>query len=566
MNKEKNDRKRIVGYVRVSTTHQATKGESLDTQKQQIEDYCKGKNWELLDIYEDAGISGSKAEQRPSFMKMIDAASEKQFDIILFTKLSRFARNSRDYYNFQHELKEHNVSLASIKESIDPTTHNGKLMAGIFALLADWERDMIREQMTENKMIKWRDKRMFNGQAPYGYSWDKKKCEFKENEEESKILSLMLKRYVNLGSSMKDLALSLNEDGYKSRRAKWATGTLSYILSNPCYRTCELNTNTRVYEDGKRTKKAKNESEWITYDLPRILPDSLLKKVDKKREFNTKKQKRTTWQLDRWLRDSLHCMNCGGKIIAKKGSTRKDGTYPTYYACYWGTCSSKELILSNRKKCIKDYMIASDLEAYVWDYLCFSLTGSHPDLEKEKNLQKKAEKQFSFLTGGNIKKRIKSFDGRIERLIDEKKKKKRANNRILELLEDENCALQTINLRLKENEQKINRVNELIAKSENDRLELKEILEDQKSYHESKELLFLIWSDLQEFNSQDKKKMIESLVPEGIKVRPVKKRLGPTTVEMEIIWNPLIFQSFKENEKFPSLQQNGFNYSTRVDI
>lgn len=53
----------VVGYVRVSTVSQATEGESLDVQKQQIEAHCKIKNWELIKIYEDAGVSGSKAEK-----------------------------------------------------------------------------------------------------------------------------------------------------------------------------------------------------------------------------------------------------------------------------------------------------------------------------------------------------------------------------------------------------------------------------------------------------------------------------------------------------------------------
>ena len=185
------EKKRTAGYVRVSTGIQASEGESLDTQKEQIQQYCKLHDRELVNIYEDAGISGGKAEKRPAFMKMIRDAKNGNFNYVIFSKLSRFARNARDYHYYQKELEGYNVSLVSIKENIDPTTYNGRLMAGIFALLAEWERDMIREQMTENKMAKWRDKRMFTGQPPYGYYWDKKACVFKDNEDESIILNLM---------------------------------------------------------------------------------------------------------------------------------------------------------------------------------------------------------------------------------------------------------------------------------------------------------------------------------------------------------------------------------------
>jgi len=248
---------RVAGYVRVSTNNQATDGESLETQRNQIKEFCDFKKWELTEIYEDAGISGSKADHRPDFMRMIADAEQKKFDIVLFTKLSRFARNARDYYNFQHKLNICNVTLASIKENIDPTTHNGRLMAGIFALLADWEREMIQEQMSENKIIKWREKRMFNGTPPYGYYWDKKESIFKENIEESRLLNLIFTWYTELGVSMRDIVFKLNAEGYKSRRANWSNGTISGILKNPCYETCKLNTNTNIYIDGIRTKKQK---------------------------------------------------------------------------------------------------------------------------------------------------------------------------------------------------------------------------------------------------------------------------------------------------------------------
>ena len=248
-------RQKVCGYVRVSTGVQAVEGESLDTQKKQIVDYCESKKWHLVNIYEDAGISGSKADHGPAFMKMMENARDKQFEIIVFTKLSRFARNSRDFQNFQHELEKYGVSLASIKENIDPTSYNGKLMAGIFALLAEWEREMIREQMAENKMAKWRDLRMFTGHAPFGYLWDKKKCQFLENDTEAVLLNRILKMYVNLGLGMRDIAIRLNNEGIRSRRAKWTTGTLSGILSNDCYSTAELVSNTRIYEDGCYTQK-----------------------------------------------------------------------------------------------------------------------------------------------------------------------------------------------------------------------------------------------------------------------------------------------------------------------
>ena len=490
-------------------------------------------------------------------MEMNHDAQDKNFDIVLFTKLSRFARNARDYYNYQHDFENHGVVLVSIKENIDPTSHNGRLMAGIFALLADWEREMIREQMTENKMVKWREKRMFAGHPPYGYYWDKKKCTFKENKEESEILILMLNWYVKLGLSMKDVVIKLINEGYRGRRGQWYDGTVSSILKNPCYSTCKLNTNTRVYVDSKRTDQLKDESEWIVFDLPRIVPKSLWNKVTEKRQFNIRKQKRTTWQQDSWLRDSLRCMQCGGRVYPRKGQTKKNGTYLKYYACYWGSCTIQELTIHNREKCIKTHLKANDLEQYVWDYLTFYLTGNHADDEKEQELQKKAEVKFAILSEGNFDDRISMIEKKIVRLKALLQGKELANKRILDSLEDDDVSMVSLKTRLYENEQNLILLREQILDGENDRLELEELKKDKQSYLENKDILFSIWSDLQDFKPQDRKKMLESLVPDGIEVLPVKNGLGPDTVDMTIIWNFDIFQYFKETKLLPSLGSNG---------
>ncbi len=565
---------RVAGYIRVSTVVQATEGESLDVQKKQIEAHCKAKNWSLIKIYEDAGVSGSKAEKRQAFMNMSRDAKKREFDIVLFTKLSRFARNARDYYNYQHDFEEHGIALVSIKENIDPTSHNGRLMAGIFALLADWEREMIREQMTENKMVKWRDKRMFTGHAPYGYYWDKKACEFKENKDESKVLKLVFNWYTKLGFSMRDIVQELHKEGYRGRRVKWTNGSLSSIMKNPCYSACKLVTNTRVYVDSKRTKELKPESEWIIFDLPRIVPKSLCDRVKKRRTFNISKQKRTLWQENHWLRGTLFCGHCGGKMRVNKGNKRKDGTFPKYYVCHWACCAARDLKIESREKCIQRHIPVYDLEHYTWDFLCFSLTGAYLDTEKEKEFQEKAKVQFSFLTGGNVNDRIEDIESKVKRLQGEHQRKELANNRLLDLFENDGMDIRSLGPRLRENEQAMATLSEDIITSQNNLLELRQLMADQESYFNSRDVLFEIWSDLQDFSSVDKKRLLESLVPDGITVTTRKNtvsgkarqiQLGPENVCMEIVWNPLIFKHFEEKGKFPSLGQNGSDHSTGND-
>lgn len=158
------NRPRAAGCIRVSTQGQATEGESLSTQRKQIEAHAESKSWELVKRYEDAGVSGSKAENRPALNDlMIDCKNNGGFQYEIITKLSRFAGNARDFLNYSGDLKKLGVTVVSIQEGIDPTTHTGKLMQGLLALIAEWEREVIREQMSENKMVRWADHRCFIG-------------------------------------------------------------------------------------------------------------------------------------------------------------------------------------------------------------------------------------------------------------------------------------------------------------------------------------------------------------------------------------------------------------------
>ena len=127
--------KKAVGYIRVSTSIQAKEGESLSTQRDQIIEYAKNKGWKLEHTYSDEGTSGAKIENRTDFKKMIEDAKQGQFEVIIFTKLSRFARNTREYLNLSHKLEEYGITLVSIKENFDPTTATGRAMATMFASL-----------------------------------------------------------------------------------------------------------------------------------------------------------------------------------------------------------------------------------------------------------------------------------------------------------------------------------------------------------------------------------------------------------------------------------------------
>ena len=120
-----------IGYARVSTKEQ-----NLSLQMDALEkEGCKK-------IFEEK-ISGAKAD-RPELRKMIDQVREG--DIIVTWKLDRLGRSLRDLVNLVNEIQEKGAGLKSLNDSIDTTTPQGKLTFHLFASLAEFERDIIRER------------------------------------------------------------------------------------------------------------------------------------------------------------------------------------------------------------------------------------------------------------------------------------------------------------------------------------------------------------------------------------------------------------------------------------
>ena len=374
---------KVAGYVRVSTPLQAEEGESIDTQKKQITDYVAGHpDWELVNIYCDEGATASKLEFRYEFQKLVNDAKAGLFKIIVFTKLSRFARNARDYQNLAFELSKHGVNIVSIKENIDPTNSTGKLIAGMIALIAEWELENIREQMYENKMARWEDKRIFVGLTPFGYQWNNTTKKLEPNPEEAEVYQRIVKMYTEQGMAMRDIALQLNKErvvctrinkkGKVRRRDRWYSGTVSYILKNPAYYGYYV-VNQFVYEDDhrgagkRRTKIRKPESEAITFETVPLISKPEWDKIQETTEFRKIVTKRKgKYTSDFYLRNVLKCGRCGSKMNLRIGSQRKDGTINRYYVCYYSGTSKKNLESRRTEKCTLPFIHAEAIEAHVW--------------------------------------------------------------------------------------------------------------------------------------------------------------------------------------------------------
>src|SRR5690554_6097031 len=135
--------KRAAIYLRVSTDGQTTENQRLELAR-----VAAQAGWEVVEVYEDAGISGAKGrEQRPAFDRLCKDAARRRFDVVMAWSVDRLGRSLQDLVTFLSELHGMGVDLFLHQQGIDTTTPAGKAMFQMLGVFAEFERAMIQERV-----------------------------------------------------------------------------------------------------------------------------------------------------------------------------------------------------------------------------------------------------------------------------------------------------------------------------------------------------------------------------------------------------------------------------------
>lgn len=127
-------------YVRVSTQDQ-----SCELQRRELKEFAQARGWKIYEIYEDKR-TGTNSD-REALKQCMNDARLRKYDIFLCWKLDRVARSLKDLISIIQELKELNVSFASLKDAVDLSTSSGRLMLHIIGAFAQFEADIIKERV-----------------------------------------------------------------------------------------------------------------------------------------------------------------------------------------------------------------------------------------------------------------------------------------------------------------------------------------------------------------------------------------------------------------------------------
>ena len=131
---------RVGLYARVSTHDQKT----LPLQLAAMRDYAKKRNWTVAIEVQDVA---SGATSRPQRETIIAAARRRELDCVLVWRLDRWGRSLVDLVNTLQELTALEVGFVSLSEALDLTTPSGRALAGMLAVFAEFERDILRDRV-----------------------------------------------------------------------------------------------------------------------------------------------------------------------------------------------------------------------------------------------------------------------------------------------------------------------------------------------------------------------------------------------------------------------------------
>lgn len=132
--------KRAVIYARVSTDEQET-----DRQIRDLKAFAKRAGYKVIETFSEK-MSGAK-DNRKQRSLVLELARQRKIDCILITEMSRWGRNTADLLNTLQELNSYNVSLITqTGMTFDLDNAQGKMMAGMLALVAEFERSLLRER------------------------------------------------------------------------------------------------------------------------------------------------------------------------------------------------------------------------------------------------------------------------------------------------------------------------------------------------------------------------------------------------------------------------------------
>ena len=302
-------------------------GFSLPEQKERLEAFCKFKGYEVIDYYQDSGISAKTGNHRPEFERLKEDIKSKKINTIIALKLDRITRSIYDWENLITFLDENDAYLDCANDEVNTTTANGKMISRLLMSVSQNEIERTSER-TKIGMAGAIKQGHIPHKAPLGYKREEKKLviDYSTKDVVVRIFNLYYEGY-----SYQKISNLFNSEKVLGRE-NWRDATILSILENEIYKGDFIH--------GKRTK----HPTYYENVAPAIISKEMWEECQVQKKKNSRSYKRTLTYL---YLQKLKCPKCNC-ILGGKATTKKNNS--TYYYYYCNDCK-----IEFKEKVVNEY-------------------------------------------------------------------------------------------------------------------------------------------------------------------------------------------------------------------
>lgn len=261
-------RVRVAAYIRVSSDSEDQLN-SFAAQNHYYTSLISGKeNWELVDVYADRGITGTSAEKRDDFQRLLSDCRRGLIDRVLCKSISRFARNTTECLETIRELKSLGIGITFEKEHIDTAKVTGEMLTAIFAAMAQAESESISRNGRLGVQMRMKNGTFVPPIQPYGYRRSGKEITIYPSEAQQ--VRWIFEEYLS-GYNAREIANRLNCEQCADLPRVWNLKAIVKILRNEKY------TGNSIWQKSYRTEslprqERRNHGECSKYYAPDTHP------------------------------------------------------------------------------------------------------------------------------------------------------------------------------------------------------------------------------------------------------------------------------------------------------
>ena len=415
---------RAVIYARVSTEEQAQRELSIPSQIDICKKFATQNGYEVIDIFIDAGKSGTTSE-REAFQELIAQAKKKPppFNAILVYNYSRFSRNEMDSIVYEELLERQNIKLISVTQPLPEDNAIRGLVRGIFRVIDNWYALNASQEARRGQIALIKQGYYCGGTIPYGYTLETLENGRKKLVPDPKTAPVVQRIFEMVASqySYNEIIAYLTQEGIKPPKGMfWRKNTISNIIHSPVYK------GDFVY--GRRAKKHKKRNSKENWIIIENTHEPLVSRDLWERVQRTHKKPEHIQKSPALLGGLVFCSQCGSKMWYRK-TYRQGKQYGNYI------CANRE----ESKTCDMPAIAASIIEPFVINKVIDILLSNDIDTIIENVIRQQEE-------NNEIKKLIQEKTRKLEQVYRTRKNLLRS----LEILDLTDKDFIDINMRLRQ--------------------------------------------------------------------------------------------------------------------